>query len=426
METDCIRSALQQEMALSTGCTEVGCIALLTAAAARELGATPEKIDLTVSPNILKNGIHVFVPGSGMRGLRIAAALGSVIRNPEAGLSVLAHFSASELAAAQALVAQGRVEVAVAETKELIYAHARLEQGGHVVTATLGGGHQNITRITKDGQVCFSGGAAHVETEETQYHFRGYGAADLITLALEQEPAAYLFLWEAAQTNYRAAQAGFQNSPAVLGNALQNMQGQLPQPYAAIQQAQLWSSAASEARMGGLPVPVMSIAGSGNHGIANFLGMYMTGVSLHASQDKIIQALILSSMLTIYVKEYTGRVTAYCGSALAPAAGVAAGTVFLLGGSLQTMLAAMQTLLGTYAGILCDGAKESCAYKVSRGVSAGVEAAFLAMNAAAIPPVNGIVGHTLEETLENLEQLNDPGMCETDRVVLEMIRAASA
>jgi L-cysteine desulfidase len=101
---------------------------------------------------------------------------------------------------------------------------------------------------------------------------------------------------------------------------------------------------------------------------------------------------------------------------------VAAGTVLLLGGGVEQMIAAIQTLLGTYTGILCDGAKESCAFKVSRGVSAAVEAAFLAMERAGIPAVNGIVGESLEETLENLERINDPGMVETERLVLEMIQ----
>jgi L-cysteine desulfidase len=416
-----IRDALQMEMALSTGCTEVGCIALLTAVAAKELGAVPDQIDLFVSPNILKNGINVCVPGTGGRGLPIAAAMGCVIQNPQAGLSILEQSTPSQLAAAQALVSGKKVRIHLAQTDQLIYARAVVKKESLTVTATLSGSHQHVREITRDGKVCFFSGEEDASQTET-YHFRGMAAQTLINAALDENPAQYDFLWDAARINLQAAQAGLAQLPGGLGHALEKMQDELPLPYAAIQQAQLWTSAASEARMAGLPVPVMSIAGSGNHGIANFLGMYSVGKALAAPREKIIQALILSSVLTVYIKEYTGRVTAYCGSALAPTAGVAAGTVFLLGGDTPAMLAAMQTLLGTYTGILCDGAKESCAYKVSRGVSAAVEAAFLAMEQASIPPENGIVGQNLEETLHNLGRVNDPGMVETDHLVLEMIR----
>ncbi|MDX9865842.1 MAG: L-serine ammonia-lyase, iron-sulfur-dependent, subunit alpha [Anaerolineaceae bacterium] len=417
-----IRDALQQEMALSTGCTEVGCIALLTAVAAKELGGVPDRIELSVSPNIMKNGINVCVPGTGGRGIPIAAAMGSVMQTPQAGLSILEHANKDHLLQAEKLVAEKRIHVDLQDTDELIYAQARLEKDGHTVTATLSGGHQRISEIKKDDSVCFFAEETVSTDAPEKFHFRGIAGSSLIEAALKEDPAQYEFLWDAAQTNLQAAQAGLEKNKVGIGQAMQKMEEELPMPYAAVHQAQLWTSAASEARMGGLPVPIMSIAGSGNHGIANFLGMLAVGKALNAPREEIIRAITLSSVLTVYAKEYTGRVTAYCGSALAPTAGVAAGTVFLLGGDTETMIAAIHTLLGTYAGILCDGAKESCAYKVSRGVSAAVEAAFLAMDHASVPPMNGIVGASLEETLENLGKVNDPGMVETERLVLNMIR----
>ena len=417
-----IRESLHKEMALSTGCTEVGCIALLTAVAAKELGGIPDRIDLSVSPNIMKNGINVCVPGTGGRGIPIAAAMGSVMQDPQAGLSILENANEDDLSQAEKLLAQKKIHVDLQDTDELIYAQARLEKDGHTVTATLSGGHQRISEIKKDNSVCFFADEEGAAAGPEEYQFRGIASKDLIEAALAEDPAAYEFLWDAAQTNLQAAEADLEKNRNGIGQAMQKMDDELPMPFAAIHQAQMWTSAASEARMGGLAVPIMSIAGSGNHGIANFLGMLAVGKTLGAPREDIIRALTLSSVLTIFTKEYTGRVTAYCGSALAPTAGVAAGTVFLLGGDTDTMVAAIQTLLGTYTGILCDGAKESCAFKVSRGVSAAVEAAFLAMEHACIPAINGIVGGSLEETLENLEKVNDPGMVETERLVLAMIQ----
>jgi len=421
-----IRDSLKQEMALSTGCTEVGCIALLTAVAAKELGGVPDRIDLSVSPNILKNGINVCVPGTGGRGIPIAAAMGSVMQDPQAGLSILENANEEDSSQAEKMVAENRIHVDLQDTEELIYAQARLEKDGHTATATLSGGHQHISEVRKDNQVCFFAEEAQQTVGAEKFHFRGTPGHDLIRAALAEDPAEYEFLWDAAQTNLQAAETGLAQNKKGIGQAMKQMEDELPLPYSAVHQAQAWTSAASEARMGGLTVPIMSIAGSGNHGIANFLGMLAVGKALGTPRDEIIRALILSSVLTVYAKEYTGRVTAYCGSALAPPSGVAAGTVFLLDGDIDTMVAAIQTLLGTYSGILCDGAKESCAYKVSRGVSAGVEAAFLAMQGAAVPPINGVVGGSLEETLENLAKVNDPGMVETDRLVLEMIRDRAA
>ncbi len=293
-----IRDALQQEMALSTGCTEVGCIALLTAVAAKELGAIPDRIDLAVSPNIMKNGINVCVPGTGGRGIPIAAAMGSVMQTPQAGLSILENANEDDLSQAEKLVAEKKIHVDLQDTDELIYAQARLEKDGHTVTATLSGGHQRISEIRKDDSVCFFAEETVTTDGPEKFHFRGIAGSALIEAALNEDPAQYEFLWDAAQTNLQAAQAGLEKNKDGIGQAMQNMEEELPLPFAAVHQAQLWTSAASEARMGGLPVPIMSIAGSGNHGIANFLGMLAVGKALGAPREEIIRAITLSSVLT--------------------------------------------------------------------------------------------------------------------------------
>ena len=131
---------------------------------------------------------------------------------------------------------------------------------------------------------------------------------------------------------------------------------------------------------------------------------------------------MVSTALTIYIKEYTGRITAYCGAALAPTSGVAAGTVYLLGGYFDQMTQAVLSVLGAFSGILCDGAKESCAYKINAAIASAIQFAFLAMDDVGVPLRNGIIGNSIQETLENLAKLNDPGMVETDRVVISLIQ----
>jgi L-cysteine desulfidase len=173
--------------------------------------------------------------------------------------------------------------------------------------------------------------------------------------------------------------------------------------------------------MAGLPVPIMAIVGSGNHGIANFLGILAVAEVLESPREKLAKALAISSTVTVYIKSILKRMTAFCGCSVAAATGVAAGTVYLLGGSRDDAIHAMQSVIGTLAGMLCDGAKESCAYKLSASTATAIQFAYLAMQGAYVPAGMGVVGNTIEGTIENLGRLNNPGMVETDRLVLELI-----
>ena len=175
--------------------------------------------------------------------------------------------------------------------------------------------------------------------------------------------------------------------------------------------------------MRGFSVPVCALSGSGNHGITAFLGVKAFAEEIGADEAMTAHALAIATIIAIYIKVQTGRLTAYCGCAIAPATGVAAAVVHLLGGDVETMIRAMQSVVGTFSGMLCDGAKLSCAYKVSTVAASAVQFALLAMNGACIPNGDGIVGQTIEDTIRNLGTLNDPGMRETDRVVLGFLHA---
>ena len=184
------------------------------------------------------------------------------------------------------------------------------------------------------------------------------------------------------------------------------------------------TAAASEARMLGLVVPVMAIAGSGNHGITSFLGTFVVADSLGASEEHMVRALAISSALTVYAKEHIKRMTAFCGCSIAAATGVSAATVYLLGGTFEQSVLAINSLVGTLGGMFCDGAKESCAYKLNTAVMMAVQFAYLAADGCGLPAGIGIVGRTIEDTFYNLGQLNNPGMLETNRIILELIERA--
>jgi len=178
--------------------------------------------------------------------------------------------------------------------------------------------------------------------------------------------------------------------------------------------------------MAGLPVPVAAITGSGNHGIANFLGVWGYALAIGADRERIARALAISSLVTIAIKAHTGKLTAFCGCAIAPATGLAAAAAYLMGGDAATQAHAMQSVIGTFAGMLCDGAKPSCAFKVATVVGAAIDLAALAVAGAYVPDGDGIVGASVDRSFANLGRLNDPGMRATEQVVLDIIAGSSA
>ncbi len=470
---------LKSEMERSTGCTDPGAVALAVARAALELGAKPETIDVQVSPNVYKNGISVGIPGTGERGLAIAAALGAVIGHPEAGLAIFDSVTPAFLEEARKLVRDGRVRIRYGDSPDPLYIRAELRSGkevpslpgayepgegsrshaghdvaghdvaghdvaghdvaghdvaghdvaGHDVAGQGDGGHSasavimndysGIVEVARDGLVVFSSPAAKASAVHDA--IAGNPLEFLFALVDDMDETDLEFLLSAAAINLDAARVGLASPALRLGASLERRKAPESQPFAAMHAAQVWTAAASEARMSGLAVPIMAIAGSGNHGITLTLGLLAAAETLGSSRLLLARALARGAVATIMIKSQVRRMTAFCGCAVAASTGVAAGTVHLLGGDYATAERAMQTVIGTLAGMLCDGAKESCAYKLSTSASLAIQSAFGAMEGASIPSGMGIVGATAEDSFANLGELNNPGMIATDALVLKLI-----
>lgn len=417
IDADTVISILKAEIRRATGCTEVGAAALVAARAVEVLGAAPDRIRLSVSANIYKNGVHVAVPGSPFRGLAPAAALGAAIGEASAGLAVLDAVDGQIIDTAQALLNGDRVRVTVdTEDEDGLYLKAEAEAGADTAVAIIRGAHDRFVWVERNGLV-LERDDAPVDEVDPLAVLRDTPVAEVLDV-VDGIPAARLgFLIEAAEVNAVAARTEEEDA-APLARALAARAETEISPRAV---AQALAGAASEARMGGKPVPVMAITGSGNHGIANFLGVLGLARSLGSSREMLARALAISSIVTVCVKAHTGKLTAFCGCAIAPATGLAAAAVTLMGGDATMRQHAMQSVIGTFAGLLCDGAKESCAFKVMTAVGAAVDLAALAVAGAYVPNDNGIVGANLDETFANLGRLNDPGMRGTEKVVLDMI-----
>lgn len=423
IDAACIVAILREEIRRATGCTEVASAALAAARAVEALGRPAEHIHLSVSPNVYKNGIHVAVPGTAFRGLAAAAALGAAIGDSSRGLEIFDAADASCIEAAAEMLSTQSVRVDFSSSDEALYLRAAALGGNDVSVAIISGCHDHIVEVRRNDTLVFA--AAPVLEEEASGHtlpdLRDVPIATLLAEAQRVPAASLEFLIDAAKLNAEAARADLA-AEGILGRALDAAATAAGTPRAA---AQAWAGAASEARMAGLPVPVAAITGSGNHGIANFLGVWGYAQAIGADRERTARALAIASLVTVAIKAHTGKLTAFCGCAIAPATGLAAAAAYLMGGDAITQAHAMQSVIGTFAGMLCDGAKPSCAFKVTTVVGAAIDLAALAVAGAFIADGDGIVGHGVDQSFANLGRLNDPGMRATEQVVLDIIAAAT-
>jgi L-cysteine desulfidase len=419
VEKELLIRVLESEIERTTGCTDPVTVSLAVSRAARELGKTPESVVVTVSPNIYKNAIDVGVPGTNGRGLHIAAALGAVLDKSEAELAILDYVTESNLAAATELVSDGSVVVRCEDAPDVLYVKAEVSAGQDTAYAIISNDYSNIVEVGRNNQVTFSSPTR--KTEAVKNLLKGASLREIFEVIEVMTLEDLSFLVEAAYINREAAEVALSDSRMKLGPALNRRPSNLPAPFSAVNKGEILAGAAAEARMSGLKVPVVAVAGSGNQGITSLLGVLAVAEELDSSEEELARALAISTAVTILFKSFAARMTAFCGSAMAAGAGVAGGTTYLLGGGFEDAVHAMQSTIGSLACILCDGAKESCAYKISASVATAIQSAFLALEGAYIPAGMGILGDTIEETFENLGVLNNPGMVETDRLMLRLI-----
>ncbi len=414
--------ALRGELSQTLGCTDPVAIALATARAREELGRRPVQVEITVSPNIYKNATAVGVPGTELRGIPIAAALGAVVGQSERKLALLDGVTTEMKEAAETLVANRAVKVMVEDSPpDVLYIKSRVSSAAASAYAVIAGDYDNFIEIGRNEAVTYSTPLA--AGKESAVRWDGVTYAEVWAAIEETPPTEFGFLVAASQINQAAAEQALKDPTLKLGNALQSTSVPLPAPFNMIQRAQSLVAAATEARMSGARVPVMAVAGSGNQGINSLLGVLAVAEVLASTEDSLARALALSAATTALIKHHAARMTAFCGGAVAASAGVAAGTVLLLGGEYQDVVNTVQSVLAALAGMICDGAKESCAYKINVGVGAAVQQAYLTCQGAYVQAPMGLVGQTIDETFINLGRLNNEGLAAADRLMLEIVQA---
>ncbi|MDR0981857.1 MAG: L-serine ammonia-lyase, iron-sulfur-dependent, subunit alpha [Culturomica sp.] len=411
---------LMQETVPALGCTEPVACALACAKCREELGDIPDKISVQVSGNIYKNGMGVGIPGTGMTGLPIAAALGAVCGRTIYGLEVLKDVKTGDcLNKAKQLLADKRVQVKMkADAEDKLYVEAICSKGNDSVKTVIIHSHLNIVSVEKNGEIVFSKND-DTNLQETQQ--RPELSLECIWRFVNEIAIEDIeFLEVGAEMNKKVSEEGLNGCYGLqIGRTLKESidKGFLADDL--LNNVLIRSTAASDARMDGCTEPVMTNSGSGNQGITVSIPVVVTAERLASSREQKLRALALSNLIAIHIHYYMGHLSALCGILIA-ATGAASGITYLLGGGYDNVVNTIKTMCSNLTGMVCDGAKQGCALKVYSGVSAAVQAALLSIYGIKTNN-DGIVDDDIEKTIRNIGIIGVQGMEQTDKTVLEIM-----
>ncbi|ELW1646210.1 serine dehydratase subunit alpha family protein [Enterobacter oligotrophicus] len=415
--------AVQEEVKPALGCTEPVSLALACAIAAEQLGGEITQIEAWVSPNLMKNGLGVTVPGTGMVGLPIAAALGAIGGNAHAGLEVLKDATPDALARAKAMLNAGKVQVKLQEPcDEILYSRACVYAGDTSAMVTIAGGHTRVVEVVCQGETRFTLDSQQRQVTDDPLAVLSNTTLSQILEFVEQVPfEAIRFILDAGRLNDALSREGLSGKWGLhIGATLhkQRSRGWMAQDVGS--DIVIRTSAASDARMGGATLPAMSNSGSGNQGITATMPVVVVAEHIQADDEKRARALMLSHLSAIYIHHQLPRLSALCAATTA-GMGAAAGMAWLMGGSYQTIAMAISSMIGDVSGMICDGASNSCAMKVSTSVGSAWKAVMMALDDSAVTGNEGIVAHDLEQSISNLCALACRSMQETDRQIIEIM-----
>ncbi|MFM5566406.1 serine dehydratase subunit alpha family protein [Aeromonas veronii] len=418
---------IQQVVKPALGCTEPIAAAYAAAVATRQLGCEPGRLEVAVSDNLYKNSMGVYVPGTGKIGLAIAAAAGAIGGNADAGLEVLAAIQPEQVERAQQLIDAGKVQVSRTAAPEFIFCRVTVygtdDKGEeHSAEVTLCGGHTRIVEQRRDGEVTFTadqsqGGATGAICDGVDISI-----AAIYEFATQVEFEQIRFILKASELNGKLSAEGMNNPYGLeIGRTMQQNINAGLIGEDVMNRIVMMTAAASDARMGGATLPAMSNFGSGNQGIAATIPVMVIAERFAASEELLARALIMSHLGAIYIKSHYPPLSAFCGNTVTSAAASMA-MVYLAGGSFEQSCFAIQNVLSDSAGMVCDGAKASCAMKVSTSSGAAVRGFLMALNSHSVSG-QGIVAGDVDQTIRNVGQMVKEGMSATDSTIIDIMSA---
>ncbi|KWW31011.1 MAG: hypothetical protein AUK63_694 [bacterium P3] len=411
-----ILDLIHREVVLATGCTEPGAVALAVAKAKETLGAEPQSVTLRLSKNVFKNAMGVGIPGTGMIGLPIAVAMAVTAGDSARGLETL-NLTSGQIDTAKEWLAihSDAIDIQVCDSADKLYIECLCHKDADTARTVISGRHTRFTLIERNGAPIVCDDRTQSQVQEASQSFCIESFAQVYAFALTTDLKRLDFINQAVQYNEAASAEGLKGYGLHAGRILLDNAGS-----DIVHTVVAHTVAASDARMDGCTMPVYSNSGSGNQGIACTLPVYKYGTMKGCSAEQITRALVLSHLTSIYVKHGIGRLSALCGIVNA-SIGVAAGLVFLQGGGYAQISYAVKNLINTIAGMVCDGAKPSCALKMASGLYAAFVAAELACHNHVVEETDGLCEYDIDNSIRNLGRLGHDGMNETDNMVLDIM-----
>jgi len=415
-----ILDLIHREVVPAVGCTEPMAVALCVSRATEALGCLPDKITALLSANILKNAMGVGIPGTGMIGLPIAIALGAIIGKSEYQLEVLKDLTPESLEQGKQYMAGDHIDIRLKQGScDKLYVEVLCEGGGHRSSAIVQGSHTHFVRVTRDDEVLLDDQPA------------GQGGDDSDDIALNlrlvydfamQAPLDDIrFIMETKDYNLRAAEESIKgNYGHCLGKTMDRPLSHGIFGNTIFSRILSKTASACDARMGGAMIPVMSNSGSGNQGICATNPVAVYAIENENTEEELIRALTLSHLTAIYIKQSLGKLSALCGCVVA-SIGSSCGITYLMGGDYQRICYAVKNMIANLTGMICDGAKPSCALKISSGVSTALLSAVLAMEGRHVTAAEGIIDDDVDRSIHNLTAIGADAMCATDTMVLNIM-----
>ena len=411
---------LKKEVVPSEGCTEPIAIAYAASIAAEHLKGEIKEVNIYLSKNVIKNALGVGIPGTGGVGIEIAAALGISIQKSYKKLTILSNFTEDELKKAKEIVDKNIINIKQKNTHKALYIEVELLAETSKSKVIIEDTHTNVTLIECDDEIIMDNNSEVSEDLEEDYKL--FKIADIYNFAKEADFDEIKFILESAKMNEKVSEEGLKGDYGLQVGSKIIQKGNFNLfSNDASNKIIAASAAASDARMDGCAMPIMTTAGSGNQGIACSIPVAQTARLLDKSEEELARALVLSNLVTIRIKKHMGRLSPLCGAGIAGATGASCGITYLLGGNLENINYCINNMISDLSGMICDGAKETCALKIATGTNAAIQCANLAMNGISATANDGIVAKDVEETIESIETLIQNGFKNVDDTILNIM-----
>lgn len=413
---------IKSDMKPALGVTEPGAIAFAVSTAKAHIKGTVKRVGLRLNSGMYKNAFTCGIPGTSEVGNYYAAALGAVAADPKKGLECLEGIGKAEEDAAGEMIKAGMISVSMSSITSRIFIEATVTGETSEAVVTIQDAHTNITKITENGTVVFEKEAkAAQESKETTPLIHQYTLAQMVEYVNTVSAQELDFIKEAYKVNYELLQEGLKSPKTTYGPYLLKKNGGVLVSEDERKTASLFCNGAIEARVIGLSKPAMSITGSGAHGIIATMPLYAVYKINNYTDEQLLRATALSYLVCMYIKEYSGKLSAFCGCAIAAGTGMACALTWLKGAGAETMEKVINNMASSITGMICDGGNQGCAMKGIVAVDAAFDSVELAMDGVYIYNAHGINGATPEETMRNMGLIASPGMTGTEKTIVDIL-----